>query len=138
MKGISGIDDTLHLFVNHWPSRWGGQAASAPYRNYAASVLKSMTDSLISINPYAKIIIMGDFNDEPGDESLKKYLGAGFDYNNPETGKLYNISNEMRSRSDGSYKYQGTWYRLRSVYSFRFDDKWNGKTADISAVCKSI
>jgi predicted extracellular nuclease len=110
MKGIAGINDTLHLFVNHWPSRWGGEAATAPYRNHVAIVLKSMTDSLVAINPRAKIIIMGDFNDEPEDESLKKYLGAGLDYDNPEAGKLYNISNEMKSSFYGSYKYQGVWY----------------------------
>ena len=110
MKGIAGNDDTLHLFVNHWPSRWGGQAATAPYRNHAAIVLKSMTDSLVSINPFAKIIIMGDFNDDPEDESLKKYLEAGIDYNKPESGRLYNVSKEIRSSRIGSYKYQGVWY----------------------------
>jgi predicted extracellular nuclease len=110
MKGIAGINDTLHLFVNHWPSRWGGQSATAPYRNHAATVLKSLTDSLVAIHPRAKIIIMGDFNDEPEDESLKKYLGAGFGYGKPENGKLYNISTEMRSSFNGTYKYQGVWY----------------------------
>jgi predicted extracellular nuclease len=110
MKGIAGGDDTLHLFVNHWPSRWGGQAATAPYRNHAATVLKSMTDSLVLINPSAKIIIMGDFNDDPGDESLKKYLEAGFDYNKPVSGRLYNVSKEISNSRSGSYKYQGVWY----------------------------
>jgi predicted extracellular nuclease len=110
MKGIAGINDTLHLFVNHWPSRWGGQAATAPYRNYTALVLRSLTDSLVAINPFAKIVIMGDFNDDPEDESLKKYLGAGFDYERPEAGKLYNISREIRKSRNGSYKFQGVWY----------------------------
>jgi endonuclease/exonuclease/phosphatase family metal-dependent hydrolase len=76
IKGIAGISDTLHLYVNHWPSRWGGQGATERYRNHAAWVLRSLTDSVFKEDPLAKIIIMGDFNDEPENSSLKDHLGA--------------------------------------------------------------
>ncbi len=110
LKGVAGENDTLHVFVNHWPSRWGGQAATEPYRIYAASLLRSFADSLFNINTGTKIIIMGDFNDEPNDKSLKDYLGAGFGYDNPETGELYNISLENKKNNHGSLKFQGEWF----------------------------
>ncbi len=110
IKGLTGPADTLHLFANHWPSRWGGQAETAPYRNHAASVLRSVIDSLFLVSPAAKIVVMGDFNDEPHDESLKRFLGAGFDYDAPEPGRLYNISWEIKKQGQGSSKYQGIWY----------------------------
>lgn len=110
LKGVCPPGDTLHVFVNHWPSRWGGQAQSQPRRNYAASVLRSHTDSIFRTSRLANIIVMGDFNDEPEDESLKKILGAGLDYINPGAGQLYNISHKNYSNRHGSYKYQGEWY----------------------------
>ncbi len=110
LKGTGGPGDTLHFFVNHWPSRWGGQAETEIYRTYTASVLRSLTDSVLQTNPYANIIIMGDFNDEPHDPSLKQYLGAGFDYNNPESGKLYNISHVNKMKREGTIKFQGEWF----------------------------
>ncbi len=110
IKGLAGPADTLHLFANHWPSRWGGQAETAPYRNYAALVLRSVIDSLFLVNPGSKIVVMGDFNDEPQDESLKNFLGAGYDFDAPEPGKLYNISWENNVRAEGSCKYRGIWY----------------------------
>ncbi|TVR69590.1 MAG: endonuclease [Marinilabiliales bacterium] len=113
-SGLAGLADvapadTLHLFANHWPSRWGGVAESSRYRNYAALVLRSLTDSIFSADPDARIVIMGDFNDEPGDASLKNYLGAGFDYREPEAGRLYNISHE-NMRGQRSYKFRGEWF----------------------------
>lgn len=110
LKGICPPGDTLHVFVNHWPSRWGGHAQSQSRRNYAASVLRSHTDSIFRASRFANIIVAGDFNDEPEDESLKKILGAGFDYINPRAGQLYNISHKNYSNRHGSYKYQGEWY----------------------------
>ena len=110
LKGVAGIKDTLHIFVNHWPSRWGGQAATEPYRNYTASVLRSLTDSLFNLSSKARIIIMGDFNDEPGDISLKTILEARFDYDLPESGRLYNISDKLKRNGRGSLKFQGEWF----------------------------
>ena len=69
--------DTLHCFVNHWPSRYGGEMETIHLRDLAAATLKNKVDSLnlISDND-AKIIIMGDFNDTPFDNSMLNVLQA--------------------------------------------------------------
>jgi hypothetical protein len=109
VKGIAGGSDTLHVFVNHWPSRWGGQGVTEPYRNYAATVLRQLIDSVFKNDHHASILVMGDFNDEPRDSSLSKYLGAVPDHTNPVPGKLYNITHGHKRNNSGSYKYQGEW-----------------------------
>ncbi|MFA5713437.1 MAG: endonuclease/exonuclease/phosphatase family protein [Bacteroidales bacterium] len=63
VKGVIEALDTLHLFVNHWPSKWGGEKFSAPRREIAASVLATICDSLLSNGTAANILVMGDFND---------------------------------------------------------------------------
>ena len=65
VKGILNKTDTIHFFVNHWPSRYGGYEDSKPRRMCVASVLRSKVDSILSVNHHPNIIIMGDFNDEP-------------------------------------------------------------------------
>ena len=67
-------DEELHILVNHWPSRRGGKSKSNPKRMKAAYLAKQFTDRILIENPDAKIIIMGDFNDDPSDESIKKGL----------------------------------------------------------------
>ena len=110
IKGIAGVSDTVHFFINHWTSRWGGQAATEPYRNYTAYVLRTLADSVFNVNPRASIVIMGDFNDEPEDLSLKKYLDAGFDYDHPFPGELYNLSYGKKGQGRGTLKFQGEWF----------------------------
>lgn len=74
VKGLLFGRHLVHLFVNHWPSRYGGQAQSMPKRNYIAGQLRLLCDSILRENPQANILIMGDMNDDPSDESLKKHL----------------------------------------------------------------
>ena len=64
------------VFMNHWPSRSGGEARSMPRRIAAATVLKQEMDKVSKENPGIKIFAMGDFNDDPVSPSLKKHLGA--------------------------------------------------------------
>jgi predicted extracellular nuclease len=64
-------NDTLHLFFNHWPSRYGGMLQSEPLRILAASTLKHVTDSVCTAEGDPNILIMGDFNDDPEDESIR-------------------------------------------------------------------
>ena len=70
---VSGYldDELIHFIVNHWPSRSGGQMRSEPSRILAGKLNKKIIDSIISTNPLAKIINMGDFNDNPHDKSIK-------------------------------------------------------------------
>jgi hypothetical protein len=74
VKGLLFGKEMIHIFVNHWPSRYGGQAATMPKRNYAAQYLRAVCDSILLDNPSANILIMGDMNDDPIDESVTQYL----------------------------------------------------------------
>ena len=69
-------NEKVAFFLNHWPSRRGGEAASLPKRNAAAAILKKEMDSVKSLDPSIKLIAMGDFNDDPISPSLKNYLKA--------------------------------------------------------------
>jgi hypothetical protein len=109
-KGVLHQTDTLHVFVNHWPSRWGGELESEEYRIFVASVLKKHTDSLCAANNKPNIIIMGDFNDEPTNRSINVVLGAKMKATEFSHNQLYNLttlSNEPQQT--GTLKYQGNW-----------------------------
>ncbi|AZI55815.1 endonuclease [Epilithonimonas vandammei] len=69
-------NEKVAFFLNHWPSRRGGEAASLPKRNAAAAILKKEMDSVRSLDPSTKLFAMGDFNDDPISPSLKNYLKA--------------------------------------------------------------
>ena len=62
----------IHILVNHWPSRRGGTFLSNSKRIWAATVCKKIMDSVSIIDPQAKFIVMGDFNDNPNNTSIKK------------------------------------------------------------------
>jgi predicted extracellular nuclease len=111
VKGIMGNSDTLHVFVNHWPSRRGGENKSAPYRMYVAQLLKSKTDSVFHSYPDSKILIIGDFNDEPDDESIVDGLKALVYNGKTERSKLYDLSSPWLKNitSAGTSKYKGKW-----------------------------
>ncbi|WP_227411584.1 endonuclease/exonuclease/phosphatase family protein [Cruoricaptor ignavus] len=69
-------DEKVAVFMNHWPSRRGGEAVSLPKRNAAAALLKQQMDSIGAAHPSIKMFAMGDFNDDPVSSSLKKHLKA--------------------------------------------------------------
>ncbi len=102
--------DTLHVFVNHWPSRRGGQQASEYRRITAAQILRKTIDSLWQKNKDAKIIITGDFNDEPHNSSISKTLGAGECTKKMENKQLCNLFYDIKNTNQpGTYKYRGQW-----------------------------
>ncbi|MBN2215564.1 MAG: hypothetical protein JW723_15120 [Bacteroidales bacterium] len=110
------LKDTIHVFVNHWPSRSGGQLSSEKNRLYVASVLKSKTDSLFRVDERTKIIIVGDFNDQPDNKSLLKALQAKFIENHTEPGNLFNLSScSTKKGGCGTHKYKGNWSILDQV-----------------------
>ncbi len=112
-KALVMRSDTLHVFVNHWPSRRGGQKASESKRMAAARILKEKTDSILLINPCANIVITGDFNDEPYDESLRVGFSALTLQENQECGILYNLSGLLRENCQcGTYRYGAHWNML--------------------------
>ncbi len=105
--------DTLHIFVNHWPSRSGGEVETRPKRLFVAEMVRSKVDSLLGINPNARIVITGDFNDEPTDLSIVSGLNAYSSFDDPKNDRLYNLSHYLQKNiNTGSYKYQGNWNML--------------------------
>ncbi|MBP5663840.1 MAG: endonuclease [Bacteroidales bacterium] len=107
--------DSLHLFVNHWTSRYGGYGATVPKRNYYAQVLRQRVDSLLLLNPATKIIIMGDFNDYPTDESVSRSLGAS-DRARTDTASLYNLMYRfLKMNNIGTHKHEDFWGCLDQI-----------------------
>ena len=112
VKGKVSKGPELHVFVNHWPSRWGGQKESEPKRLIAAQVLKSAIDSVMSTDANAHIICLGDFNDYPSDKSLIEILGA--DSLNTDS-KMVNLMHGLQEKERGSYNYRGSWDFLDQI-----------------------
>jgi predicted extracellular nuclease len=103
---------TVHLFVNHWPSRTGGDEKTEPKRVLAASVLKKKVDQILAADPKARIVIMGDMNDEPANKSLHETLGAGA----PGSGAaLVNLMMPDDTSGKGTYFYSGNWNMLDNL-----------------------
>lgn len=108
IKGSTKIKDTLHLFINHWPSKWGGTLKTEPKRICAAKILRKKIDSLFDVNSSSKIIVTGDFNDPPEAKSIRKILKAIPVGDTIKEGKLYNLSTRW-DEFYGTHKYQGKW-----------------------------
>ncbi|MDX9931451.1 MAG: endonuclease/exonuclease/phosphatase family protein [Bacteroidales bacterium] len=110
VKGIL-LGDTIHIMVNHWPSRYGGEKRSAPMRAAAATLTRSTTDSIMNVNPNAKIIIMGDLNDNPNNASVFKVLKAAGDQQTAMnvTGLFNPMYNMFKVQGIGSNAYRDSW-----------------------------
>ena len=108
---VTGIldDDTIHIIVNHWPSRRGGEEQSRPLRMAAADLSRSIADSIFQINADAKIIIMGDLNDDPTNESIKKNLGAVKEASKMKETQFYNPYEALHVEGIGSLAYRDFW-----------------------------
>ncbi len=111
VKGIVHGSDTLHIFVNHWPSRFGGELSSEPRRIFVAQQLAKYIDELLEIEKNASIVVMGDFNDHPYDQSVKDELNAGKDI---QKNRLKNLMPE-NNYLIGTYKFNGEWGILDQI-----------------------
>lgn len=106
----AGSVDTLHVFVNHWPSRYGGVLASDAKRILAARVLRSHVDSLNQVLKNPKIVIMGDFNDTPDDISINKVLRAFSPEEQEYSSDLVNLfTNPDLLGFQGTIKHMQNW-----------------------------
>ncbi len=108
VKGVLN-GDTIHVFVNHWPSRVGGEQRSEPGRAAAAEVDKIAIDSIEKYNANAKIIVMGDLNDDPVSLSVTKVLNAKGNINDVQPGGLYNPWINMYKKGIGTLAYNDAW-----------------------------
>jgi hypothetical protein len=101
--------DTIHVMVNHWPSRRGGAAATDKYRRDCARVCREVSDSLMRQNVDAKIFIMGDLNDDPSSPSLKEVLLAKEKKEEVKIGELYNPMYKFYKAGIGTLAYDDSW-----------------------------
>lgn len=108
VKGIMD-GDTVHVFVNHWPSRSGGEERSIPARAAAASVGKRAIDSIMKINPMSKVVLMGDLNDDPISPSVTKVLNAKGKEKDVKESGLFNPWVDMYKKGIGTLAYQDAW-----------------------------
>lgn len=102
---VSG--DTLHVFVVHMPSRFGGERYSHPFRQAAADRLCLSVDSIQAVTSEPKILIAGDFND--GDDSLI--------LQQIEQHGIRNLTKEASAPKDihGTYRYKGQWESIDHI-----------------------
>lgn len=88
----------LHIFVNHWRSRRGGKKRSESRRIAAAKKCIQKVKQITRKDPYADIIILGDFNDTPDSKSIKYYLKAR-KYHRKSRALLQNITLNYKNKN---------------------------------------
>ena len=98
---VQGIleNEKVHILVNHWPSRRAGAEKTAYKRYAAAEKNKEIISKIVEEEPGAKIIVMGDFNDDPSSESIKNLVGSDF----------YNPMEQLHTKYSGTLSYKGRW-----------------------------
>lgn len=108
---VSGLfhGEPMHILVNHWPSRRGGERASMHKRNAAAKLNRQIIDSLQQADPKAHILVMGDFNDDPNNDSVKKHLGTAWNKSKLKEGVLYNPFSDFYRRGIGTLAWRDSW-----------------------------
>lgn len=104
---VSG--DTLHVFVVHQPSKFGGDKYSRPFRKVVADRVCHSVDSIHAVSPKAKVLIAGDFNDGADGHSLLQYYQHG----------LINITKDAKGDNGvkGTYRYKGEWESIDHILS---------------------
>ena len=102
---VSG--DTLHVFVVHQPSRFGGEKYSRPFRRAVADRVCASVDSIRTLSPDAKVLIAGDFNDGAHSPSLQQYYQHG----------LINLTKDACGENGvkGTYRSQGEWESIDHI-----------------------
>jgi len=116
VTGTENDGETFHFFVNHWTSRIDGQKDSEPKRIFAAVALRKEIDALLNRNPQAKIMIMGDFNDEPTNRSINEMLLANNKRKNATSRELFNLMYDLHNINNiGTYFYRGNWNMLDQI-----------------------
>lgn len=102
-------NEEVHIIVNHWPSRSGGEKKSNWLREAAGALNQKIIDSLQQINPNAKIITMGDLNDGPFNSSVKKMLNTKGKKEEVAALGVYNPFEEMVAKGLGTIAFRDTW-----------------------------
>lgn len=101
--------EKIHIIVNHWPSRYGGELSSRPTRDTAAMLTRSICDSIYQREPRAKIIVMGDLNDDPDNHSCAVVMGAKKTREEVGEQGFFNTMWKHLDNGTGSLAYNGSW-----------------------------
>ena len=107
VAGRTVKDDTLHIYVVHLPSRFGGERYSRPFRQAAADRLCEAVDSIYAVSSQPQILIAGDFNDGAESEILQGICRH----------RLHNITQQAEAPEGvhGTYRYQGEWESIDHI-----------------------
>lgn len=108
---VSGIFDgePMHFIVAHWPSRSGGEKRSRPLRLAAANSARHIIDSIKAIEPGAKIMFMGDLNDDPLNVSVRKHLKTKGNTGDLKQGELFNPFESLHRKGVGTLAWRDAW-----------------------------
>lgn len=101
-KGVVNGLDTLHIMVNHWPSKRGNEESSGRKREYVSLKVSHVVDSILQRNPAANIVLMGDFNDTHDSSPLKNLE------------QLVNLA-KWAEGAEGTYKYRESWSMIDQI-----------------------
>ena len=110
------VRDKIHISVNHWPSRYGGEESSRATRDTAAMLCKQVCDSIYLKEPRAKIIVMGDLNDDPFNHSCAVVMGAKKTREEVGEQGFFNTMWQKLDRGIGSLAYQGSWNLFDQIF----------------------
>lgn len=119
-KGVADGKDTLHIMVNHWPSKRGNESSSGKKREYVSLMVSRTVDSILRSSPDANILLMGDFNDTPDSGPLQNL------------GQLTNLAQKAKG-AEGTYKYQHEWSIIDQILVSENMVARTGKRMDIFA-----
>jgi hypothetical protein len=101
--------DTIQVLINHWPSKRGGEDRTAASRNAAAATCRKVIDQILSAQPTAKIVVMGDFNDNPDSYSITQVLKTTGERQELRKGMLYNPWAAIYKQGRGTLANQDVW-----------------------------
>ena len=113
-SGVVG-NDTLHVFGNHWPSRYSGFMETQGMRNAAAMHLKTEIENVMERYSNPKIVVVGDFNENPEDKSISEILMTKPLDNNIRNNGLYNFFSGKLKSGTGTLKYQSQWFLFDQI-----------------------
>ena len=108
--------EPIHLFVNHWSSNFPSKKESEYKRLAAANVLNNAVDKIQAKDKDAKIVIVGDFNDQPSDKSITQVLAA--DKVGVASAELYNLSSPWQNSPNNGTVYlsfKKTWLTIDQI-----------------------
>jgi hypothetical protein len=117
----SFLGEPLAILVNHWPSRRGSEMLSRPNRNAAAKLARHIADSITKVNSNTKIVIMGDLNDDPINECVKKNMGTYSDIHSANDTAYFNPMEKLYNTGIGTLAWRDSWNLFDQIL---LNDTW--------------